>query len=268
MSAPAVKSASRPFSVAAGMTVTPRPRRARPVRLAERSAGPRSIDEAGVGADGVGQLARPVDGLDADGVGEVLGQTGVEAAGLGPVAHHRDGRGQGRVVEAEGDGDGLDRRVEGASAAGLGLDLGGLGGSALLDGGAEAAQCVGGAADHGVARAVDDAEGRDVVALGGGVGQLGDLGGGGAADGEHRGLVLAVRHQAGAAAGDGAGGADQAGDREQLDVTVACSRALLPTSGEGGDAEDALAVADGGDRARSRARSRPSAASRSRVAAG
>ena len=41
-SAPTVNSWSRPLVVAAGTTVTPRPRRARPVMLAERSPGPRS----------------------------------------------------------------------------------------------------------------------------------------------------------------------------------------------------------------------------------
>ena len=44
----------------------------------------------------------------------------------------------------------------------------------------------------------------------------------GAADGEHGG-VLAVRHQAGAAADDGGCGADEAGDRHQLDVAGASS---------------------------------------------
>ena len=75
-----------------------------------------------------------------------------------------------------------------------------------------------------------------------------------------------MRDQAGAAADDGGGGADQAGDRHQVDVAGAAPSPGLAAAGEGGDAEDALAVADGGDRARSRVRSRPSAASRSRVA--
>ena len=93
-SAPAVKRTSRPFSVAAGMTVMPRPRRARPVRLAERSDGPRSTTKPVSAAHGVVQLTRPVDGLDADGVREVLGEAGVQAAGLGPGTHHGDGGGE------------------------------------------------------------------------------------------------------------------------------------------------------------------------------
>ena len=129
-------------------------------------------DPAGVRADGVGQGARPVDGLDADGVGEVLGETGVQAAGLGPVADHRDGRCERGVVEAEGDRHRLDGRVEGATAADLGLDLGGLGGAALLDRLAEAAQCGGRAADDDAARAVDRGHDGDVVGVGGLVDEL------------------------------------------------------------------------------------------------
>ena len=185
--------------------------------LAE-SVGRAEVDDpAGGGADGVGELARPVDGLHADGVGEVLGQPGVEAAGLGPVADHRDGGGQGGVVEAEGDGHRLDGRVEGATAADLGLDLGGLGGGALLDGLAQAAQGGGGAADDDPARAVDGGDDGDVVGVGGLGDERLDLGEGGAGDGEHRG-VLAVGDQAGAAADDGGGGTDEAGDRHQVDV--------------------------------------------------
>ena len=67
-------------------------------------------DPAGVRADRVGELARPVDGLHADGVGEVLGQAGVETAGLGPVAGHGDGGRESGVVEAEGDRNRLDGR--------------------------------------------------------------------------------------------------------------------------------------------------------------
>ena len=124
-------------------------------------------DPAGLRADGVGELARPVDGLHADGVGEVLGQTGVETAGLGPVAGHGDGRGERGVVEAERDGHRLDGRAERPSAADLGLDLGGLGGAALVDGGAEAAKDGRGAADHEAARTVDGAHGRGLGGVAG-----------------------------------------------------------------------------------------------------
>ena len=129
--------------------------------------GPRSTTQRVSGPDGVGQLARPVDGVDADGVGEVLGQTGVQAAGLGPVADQVDGRREGRVVEAEGDRERLDDRVEGATAAGLGLELGGVGVRALLDRGPEAAQGGGRAAHDDAARAVDRGDGGSVLAGGG-----------------------------------------------------------------------------------------------------
>ena len=195
-------------------------------------------------ADGVGELTGPVDGLHADRVGEVLGQAGVETAGLGPVARHRDGGGEGGVVEAERDRYGLDSRSEGASAAGLGLDLGGLGGGALLDGGAETAQGVLRAADDHATRAVDRGHRGGVAVLGDLGDEVADLGEGGAADGEHGG-VLAVRHEAGTAADDRGSGTDEAGDRHQLDIARG---GTFTPAGEGGDADDALRVADGGDR--------------------
>ena len=205
-------------------------------------------DPAGLRADRVGELARPVDGLHADGVGEVLGETGVETAGLGPVASHGHGRGKGGVVEAERDRHRLHGGAERAPATDLGLDIGGLGGAALLDGGAQAAQDCRGATDDEAARTVDGAHGGHV----GGVGDLGDelfdVGEVGAADGEHGGL-LTVRHQAGAAADDGGCGADEAGDGEQLDVAAGVSGGqVLAAAREGGDAEDALGVADRGHR--------------------
>ena len=56
-----------------------------------------------------------------------------------------------------------------------------------------------------------------------------ELRGGGAGDGEHGGLVvlLAVGNEAGTTAGDGGGGADEAGDRHQLDVAAVAAVAAL-----------------------------------------
>ena len=56
--------------------------------------------------------------------------------------------------------------------------------------------------------------------------------------------------ETGAAADDGGGGTDEAGDRHQVDVAGALAVGTvggLATAGERGHAEDALAVADGGD---------------------
>ena len=127
----------------------------------------------------------------------------------------------------------------------------------LLERGPEAAQGGGRAAHDDAARAVDRGDGGSVLARGGRDEEVLELRGGGAGDGEHGGLVvlLAVGNEACTTSGDGAGGTDEASDRKQFDVTahdvaaVAALACAVAASGERGDAEDALAVADGGDRA-------------------
>ena len=212
-----MKSRSRPAEVAAGMTVTPRPRSARPVMLAESSAGPRSTTQ---------RVCEPTASVSWRGQSTVSTQMAWARCSVRPASRPQASA-QSRAMATAGASAGwwkpsatghrLDGRAERTSAADLGLDLGGLGGAALVDGGAEAAQDGRGAADDEAARTVDGAHGGDV----GGVGDLGDelldLGEVGAADGQHGG-VLAVRHQAGAAADDGGCGADEPGDGQQLDV--------------------------------------------------
>ena len=71
--------------------------------------------------------ARPVDGLHADGVGEVLGQTGVEAAGVGPVADHRTAGARAGWWKPRATGSDSTVGAKARPPRDLGLDLGGLG---------------------------------------------------------------------------------------------------------------------------------------------
>ena len=148
--------------VAAGMTVMPRPRSARPVMLAERSAGPRSTTQrvsgpmASVSSRGQSTVstqiawarcsARPSSRPQASAHSRTMSTAGARAGWWKPRAT------------------GIDSTVglERASAADLGVELGGLGVAALLDGLAEAAEGGRRAAHHDAARTVDGADDDDV----------------------------------------------------------------------------------------------------------
>ena len=220
------------------MTVTPRPRSARPVMLAERSAGPRSTTQrvrgptASVSSRGQSTVStqiawarcsvRPASRPQATAQSRAIATAGARAGWWKPRATGMDS-----TVGAKARPPRVLASISAASAA------------ARFSMAVRSRRSASGVPLTTTRRGPLTAA---TVATSPSVGDPRPARGprrAGAADGEHRG-VLAVRHQAGAAADDRGGRADQAGDRHQLDVAVV-PRDALPAAGERGDAEDALA---------------------------
>ena len=207
-------------------------------------AGAHLQDPLGAGVDDGGDVGGPIDGGGEHVLGDRAGEGLVDADGGGQLQGLVDGGGHVRVVEAGADGQRRAGRGESGPAAQLRGQLGGvlLGGAAeVLLGGAQ----VGGGADDdahraAVAQAHDGVAGQvrgDQLGADPGNDHHGVLGAGGG--GARSGAVALAGGHAGDAAAAGHGDADDLGQRHD----VAGAIRLLG----GGDAEDALGVADGGD---------------------
>ena len=170
-----------------------------------------------------GDRVDPVDLLYEDRLGERAGTVGVETDLLRPLADDVDPVGQPRRVEAHLDGDRIEQRREDRSPAHLVLALGGLGVGDLLAVELEAGQLFGGAGDdHRTPAVADGQHRRQHRAHVGGelVEQLGDALRCDVGD-RHHGRAVAGGGDTAAARHQGAGRADQLGQREQLDVLSA-----------------------------------------------